>query len=83
MRTREIKMKPYRVTDPSGRIHIAYAKTSAGAIAATQESLRESWSAEPADAEDLYHAAKNGEVIVNAPESMRDHPAQLDAFGEG
>ena len=51
MRTREIKMKPYRVTDPSGRIHIAYAKTSAGAIAATQESLRESWTAEPADAE--------------------------------
>lgn len=79
---RELKPKAYKVTDPSGRVHLAYAKTSAGAIGDVQESLREEWKAELATGEDLYIAAREGTPILNAPASISSAPAQTDAFSE-
>ena len=77
---RELKPKAYKVTDPSGRVHLAYAKTSQGAISDVQESLREQWSAELAAGEDLYIAARDGLPILNAPASISSAPAQIDAL---
>ena len=79
---REIKMKPFKVTDPSGKEHLAYAKTSAGAISAVQESQREEWSARPATGEELYIAARDNLPILNPPACLSSAPAKVDAFSD-
>lgn len=77
---RELKSKPFVVTDPSGKEHIAYAKTQAGAITDVQTAQRENWTARPATGEDMYMAAREGRPILNAPASISSAPPQADAF---
>ncbi len=79
---RELKEKPYKVTDPSGKVHLVYAKTQMGAIGDVKVALRKEWKAELATGEDLYIAARDGLPILNAPASIATAPQQTDAFGD-
>lgn len=75
---RALRAKPYRVKDPGGKVHLAYALTSAGAIRAVQNALSEQWSAELASGEDLYIAARDNQPIINAPASIANAAQQPD-----
>lgn len=82
MSEKKIPLKPYVVTDPSGKEHLVFASTTQGSIAAIK-ALRtppkEAWSAVLAGPDRLISAGRQGIKIHNDPNPQPESEEDPDA----